>query len=243
MDKVKIHYLYHDGFIVETKSHILIFDYYNNKSTNDNRHLNAGVIPDEIFNTDKTVYVFVSHSHEDHFNPLIFNWKNINTKIEYILSSDIEVKATYPEHRIISEGDTIQFNDVSIKAYGSTDAGVSFLVNIDGITMFHAGDLNWWHWYDESDEDNLNMAKAFKSQIAKLKDESIDIAFFPVDPRLKDYYYLGGEYFIESLSPKMFIPMHFWKYCEVTLSFAEKLKDYNTNIVVIKNRGQEILFS
>ncbi len=242
MDKVKIHYLYHDGFIVETASHILIFDHYNN--TNDNTNVSgvkAGIISEDIFKTEKSIYVFVSHTHEDHFNPIIFEWKNINSKIEYILSSDIKIKPNYPKHSIISEGDTLKFESLSIDAYGSTDAGVSFLVNVDGITLFHAGDLNWWHWYDESDEDNLAMAKAFKSQIDKLKEKNIDIAFFPVDPRLKEHYYLGGEYFIKNLSPSLFIPMHFWDLSQITQSFAEKLKDSNTKIVVINDRGQEIL--
>lgn len=242
MNKVKIHYLYHDGFILETKSHILIFDYYNDNSDNALRSLEAGVISEDIFNTEKTIYVFVSHTHEDHFNPIIFNWKNINSKIKYILSSDIKIKLDYPEHRIISEGEAIESKDILIKAYGSTDAGVSFLVNVDGINLFHAGDLNWWNWYDEDEEFNSQMAKNFKSQIDKLKAEKIDLVFFPVDPRLKEHYYLGGEYFIRNLSPKMFIPMHFWNKTEITKDFAELLKDSNTKIVIINERGQEILF-
>jgi L-ascorbate metabolism protein UlaG (beta-lactamase superfamily) len=86
------------------------------------------------------------------------------------------------------------------------------------------------------------MAKNFKSQIDKLKAEKIDLVFFPVDPRLKEHYYLGGEYFIRNLSPKMFIPMHFWNKTEITKDFAELLKDSNTKIVIINERGQEILF-
>jgi hypothetical protein len=44
------------------------------------------------------------------------------------------------------------------------------------MNIFHAGDLNWWHWYDESDEFNINMSKAFKSQIDRLKNCNIKIA-------------------------------------------------------------------
>jgi L-ascorbate metabolism protein UlaG (beta-lactamase superfamily) len=242
MGKVKIHYLYHASFIIETDLHVLIFDYFNDHSSSESRSLNNGVISDEVFKTHKAIYVFVSHGHDDHFNSLIFQWKNINPNIKYILSSDVEIKDTYPEHKIISEGEIIQFKDVFIKAYGSTDIGVSFLIKADGINIFHAGDLNWWHWYDESDEFNLDMAKDFKTQIDKLKDKCIDIAFFPVDYRLKEHYYLGGEYFIKNLSPKLFIPMHFGNHTEVTQDFAEKLKNCNTQISIINERGQEILF-
>lgn len=31
----------------------------------------------------------------------------------------------------------------------STDEGVAFLVTAEGRTVFHAGDLNWWHWEGE----------------------------------------------------------------------------------------------
>lgn len=242
MYKAKINYLYHSSFIVETNSNILIFDYFNDKSNSKDRSLNNGVICDEVFKTDKDIYVFASHGHHDHFSPLIFEWKKINPNINYILSSDIEIKDTYPEHKIISEDESIKIKDITVKAYGSTDLGVSFLINVDGMNIFHAGDLNWWHWYDESEEFNTNMAKDFKVQIEKLKGSNIDIAFFPVDNRLKESYYLGGEYFIENLSPKLFIPMHFADNPEVTKDFFEKYKDSKTKIAVINERGQEILY-
>ncbi len=36
-----------------------------------------------------------------------------------------------------------------IRAYGSTDLGVSFYVEAEGKRFFHAGDLNDWHWNQE----------------------------------------------------------------------------------------------
>lgn len=241
MYKAKIRYLYHDGFMIETKSHILIFDYYNDSSSG-GRSLNEGVISEDVLKSKKDIYVFVSHSHGDHFNPIIFKWRDINPKIKYILSSDIKAKDIYPENKMISEGEIIELNDIFIKAYGSTDVGISFLVKTDGINIFHAGDLNLWHWKDESDEYNIQMSKDFKSKVNKIIEKQIDIAFFPVDPRLEEYYYLGGEYFIKELSPKLFIPMHFWDKHEITQSFAEKLKGSGSKIEVIEKRGQEILF-
>lgn len=244
MFKAKIHYLFHDGFIVETESHILIFDYFNDKSDSGRRSLIDGVISEEVFKTEKSICVFVSHNHGDHFNPLIFNWKEYNSKIQYILSSDVEIKDNYPQYKIISEGDSIEFDHIYIKAYGSTDVGISFYIKVDGISIFHAGDLNLWHWNDESDEYNSQMTDAFNAHIEKLKHEKIDMAFFPVDPRLEEHYFLGGKYFIENLSPKLFIPMHFGDNTKITSDFAEKLKGINstTKIITIGKRGQEILF-
>lgn len=239
MNKAKIHYLYHSGFIVETKSTLLIFDYFNDNSEKEERSLENGVIIEEVLKTEKDILFFSSHSHYDHFNPVILSWKKVNPKIKYILSSDIEkgLDAVY-----ISEDESIRINDSYIKAYGSTDIGISLLVNIDGISIFHAGDLNWWHWKDESDIDNLAMEKAFKEKVEKLSNEKIDIAFFPVDSRQEEYYYIGGEYFIEKMKPKLFIPMHFGNSFEVTKEFNEKMNSSSTDIVEIYKRGQEILF-
>lgn len=242
MSSAKIHYLYHDGFIIETKSNILIFDYFNDSATSGVRDLSCGVISEDVLKTDKNIYVFVSHNHGDHYNPVIFNWRDINPNIQYIISSDVKVKGIDFKYNVISQDESTELSSIFVKAYGSTDAGVSFLIKADGINIFHSGDLNLWHWKDESDEDNAKMAKDFKAEINKLEGERIDIAFFPVDPRLEEYYYLGGKYFIEKLSPKLFIPMHFFDDMKITEKFSRSLKSSNTKIAVINKRGQEILF-
>ena len=54
---------------------------------------------------------------------------------------------------LLSIGDVLENlpGDIKVKAYGSTDAGVSFLVTTSGgRKIFHAGDLNDWHWQDDS---------------------------------------------------------------------------------------------
>ncbi|WP_411680809.1 MBL fold metallo-hydrolase [Clostridium thailandense] len=242
MNRVKINYLYHSGFTVETKSSLLVFDYFKDSSDKKERSLENGVITEDVLKTEKNILVFSTHSHYDHFNPSILSWSKVNPKIKYILSSDIQktVDLEYCVH--ISENESIRIHNVDIKAYGSTDIGISMLVNVDGISIFHAGDLNWWHWKDESDEDNLAMEKAFKEKVEKLSNEKIDIAFFPVDSRLEEYYDLGGEYFIKKVKPKLFVPMHFADNPEITKKFKEKIKSSATDIVEIYSRGQEILF-
>ena len=133
---------------------------------------------------------------------------------------------------------------------GSTDQGVSYLVNADNVNIFHAGDLNWWYWYYESTPEELDeYERDYKSIIqdiireTKSKDIKIDIAFFPVDSRLRDYYHFGGEYFIKSLDPKYFIPMHFGSDYSITQDFAFRFKDVftSTKILTINSRGQKFI--
>lgn len=220
---MKIEYIYHSGFTVDTKNHFLVFDYYKGK----------------IELKDKPTYVFCSHNHLDHFNPEIFNWSKDKDDILFILSSDIEnvpnVKANF-----IDPYEELKINNLHIKTFGSTDRGVSYLITVDGNSIFFAGDLNWWHWKNDTEEEKRQEERAFKTEISKIKGNKIDLAFFPVDPRLEEYYYLGGQYFINEIHPKVFIPMHFGDKFEITKEFINKAKDSSTSIVEINTTNQII---
>lgn len=217
-----IEYIYHSGFTLKTKNTFLIFDYYKGDIKVDNM---------------KT-YVFVSHGHTDHFNPIILDWKRDKENISYIFSSDIIIDNN--DIYFLNPYEKLKLPDISVETFGSTDLGLSFLISTDNVNIFYAGDLNWWYWNDDSEEEKLSMEKSFKEEIKKLKDKNIDIAFFPVDPRLEENYYLGGEYFINEINPRYFIPMHFGDNYYITKEFIHKMKDSTTHIVEINSKNQII---
>lgn len=210
MDKLlKVWYLYHSGFAVEYKDNFLIFDYYLDKPDESKHALSTGVIdPHEINN--QSVYVFSSHRHPDHFNPVILDWKKDIPTIKYILSSDIPKKY----HQ---EGMTImkpyQTQDVApymtVSTLRSTDEGVAFLITVDDCVIYHAGDLNWWHWEEESKAWNNDMAAKYKNEMDQLKGKNIDIAFLTLDPRQEEQAFWGAEYFLGNVAAKVAFPMHF----------------------------------
>jgi len=244
--KAKIYYIYHSGFAVKTKNHFLIFDYFKqpmiNNKTNQNYQKSLVLSPENIKEA-KNVYVFSSHSHADHFNSSILEWENYNGAIQYILSDDIKTKENKLNYNFIGEGEEKLIDDVYIKAYGSTDIGISFLVKVDGLTIFHAGDLNLWHWKEDSLEEQKAAGDLFKAHIEKLKQEkSIDIAFFPVDPRLQEFYYIGGEYFAKTIHPKVIVPMHFGDDVSITKEFADRMKKIGIKAVEINYPGEEIIY-
>jgi L-ascorbate metabolism protein UlaG (beta-lactamase superfamily) len=239
--KIKVHYLYHSGFAVETKEHFLIFDYYKDNFQGKERTLENGVISKDLIKNKKNVFVFSSHSHADHFNPIILKWSTYNKNIKYILSSDIKLKRPVQNYYKLSKYENINLGSVYIKAFGSTDIGISFLVKVDDITLFHAGDLNWWHWKEDSLQDQKDAEANFKYEISKLKGEKIDIAFFPVDPRLEEYYLKGGKYFIKEINPSIFFPMHLWDKMSTTDNFKDAMKDYSTKIMTIHKNGETFL--
>lgn len=220
---IKIQYIYHSGFSVELEGRQFIFDYY------------SGQI-DLINLQGKNTFIFASHGHPDHYNPVIFEWQKENPSLKYILSSDIALpneKYEEPNLYWLSPYEEIQVSGIQIKAYGSTDLGVSFLVQWAGVTMFHAGDLNWWHWWGETPEEIAKAEKEFKREISKIKGVEIDVAFFPVDPRLEHNYTLGADYFIQEIGPKALIPMHFGKNVDEPIQYSQKMKDKNTRTKVI----------
>ncbi|MFL0195477.1 MBL fold metallo-hydrolase [Clostridium sp. WILCCON 0269] len=235
---IKIYYLYHSSFAVETLNHFLIFDYYKDSLNSCKHTLENGLISKDIIKDKKNILVFSSHSHPDHFNPIILKWQESNPNIKYIFSSDIQITNSKKNYYSLSPYENINLNNVYIKAYGSTDIGVSFFIKIDGVSIFHAGDLNLWYWKEDSKEEQKTAKENFEKEISTLKDETIDFAFFPLDPRLGEYYSSGGEYFINELKPKFFIPMHFWDKYSITKDFAELTKNNSSRSLVITHKGQ-----
>lgn len=216
---MKIKYIYHSGFTIEDDDYYLILDYYKG----------------DIDLRDKETIIFSSHGHHDHYNAEILNWTN--EKTSYVFSDDIDVKAADNIH-FMGPYEDLSLKGIKIRSFGSTDLGLSFLIETKDKTMFFAGDLNWWHWDNDTDEEQKKEEKDFKNEIEKIKGNKIDIAFFPVDPRLGESYYLAGEHAIRELEPKYFFPMHFGDKSDITSKFAHRLKDLSTIIMEISQEGQ-----
>lgn len=247
-NKAEIWYLFHSGFAVKTQRHLLVFDYYLDKPAGEPRSLQTGVIePSEIKN--ENVIVFSSHRHPDHYNPAIFNWMKEIEKIRYILSYDIRRARRYapvPENKtqFIRPGEPVIETDLRVEALKSTDQGVAFLVEIDGLSVFHAGDLNWWKWEEESEAENRQMGLRYCAEIDRLAGRKIDFAFIPLDPRLEKNYLLGVDYFFKKTGCKTVFPMHFGDDYSVFDWLQSDVQSigYRNNIAVIKKRGQHFVY-
>ena len=82
-------------------------------------------------------------------------------------------------------------DDLDIMTLRSTDAGVAFYVASNGVSLFHAGDLNDWEWDGAGDLINGRVRRAFRHEIKKLSEKPINVAFFPMDPKLMEYQFKG----------------------------------------------------
>ncbi len=234
----KITYLDHSGFAVVTPSAILVFDYYR-----DPAHALKKVLHEY---PSLPVIFLVSHHHEDHFNRDIFDLAQ-DHKRTYVLSNDIVSKVTHDDIAIawMSAGDTVENlpGDITVKAYGSTDIGVSYLVTLpDGKTIFHAGDLNYWHWQQESTADEVRAAynRFVKVMTRLLQDvKSLDMAFFPVDPRMGQDFSQGARLFLSNIDVKYFFPMHFWGDYREACDFENYVPD-NTESLCLFVPGESV---
>lgn len=198
---LEIVYLHHSGFAVKTERHLLVFDYYQDPGQN-----MTGLLENA-----RSTYVFSSHSHGDHFNPQIGQWKECVTA--YFLSDDI-IEAgglnDVDQSKLIymKPYQTKNLPDIKVATYGSTDLGVSFLVEADGWRIFHAGDLNWWHWKEDTPENIIAAKEGFDKEMALLAGQKIDVAFFPVDSRLEEFWTIGAAEFCRKVDVKQLIAMH-----------------------------------
>ena len=232
-----IRYLYHSGFTLETANHFLIFDCYRDTPAGG---LSEGVVdPEEI--RDKNVSVFVSHSHPDHYSPKIFEWRRTVPNIRYFIADEIH---TSEEAVRLAPGETAEAGGVSVRALESTDLGVAFLVGADGLRIYHAGDLNWWRWNGEPDEDNEEMGRRYRRQIDSLRGETIDVAFLPIDPRLEENAFLGADYFMKTVGAKAVVPMHAFgdtAYYDI-LKTEPSVAPWRDRILFYRKRGDTMVY-
>ena len=97
------HY-YHSGFSVACEDTMLIFDYWLGEG--EELAEQYRVTP-ETLRSYKQIYVFISHDHPDHMDPVVFTWKDV-PGIQYIVSSDMPVGT---RGRRMAPGDVIRFSD------------------------------------------------------------------------------------------------------------------------------------
>ena len=236
---MKITYIYHSGFIIENEEFAIIVDYYKDSAENTAHRL--------LETFKGKIYVLATHWHPDHFNRKILHWKNTRPDLQYILSSDIFKKKLVPQDFSgvsISKGDKWQDENLCIKAFGSTDIGISFLIEAEGKKIFHAGDLNNWHWDEESTQEEIQEAEQnYLKEIKLLHDEtqSLDVAMFPVDIRLGRNYMRGAEQFVDMISVGTFIPMHFGEGYNDANAFGEYAKKANCHFFKLTKTNESII--
>ena len=238
---MKVTYLAHSGFLLEWENCYWLFDYY------------SGTLPK--LDPRKKLFVFCSHSHRDHFNPAVFSLFEEQPCREYLFSNELKnackkEQRRHPELKLPvirflrAWEDTVVTDgagkEMKIHTMHSTDCGCAFYLEYDGKTVYHAGDLHWWVWPGEPDEDNRQMTGNYKKEMGYLKGRSIDLAFSPLDPRQEECYDWGADYLLEQAQVRYLFPMHFWDDFSVIPKYLgrEKKHPAHSEVIIIEKEGQ-----
>lgn len=201
---MKITYIEHSAFLIETQHQLFLFDYA------------QGKLP--ALHPHKPLYVFISHAHGDHYSSGIYHIEH--PAITYVLSADITT--SYP-HIAVKPHEQYRFDGLEVNTLSSTDEGVAFDIWCEEGRIYHAGDLNWWDWGEEDSlQESIAMKEAYLREMERIAQRHYRVAFVPVDPRLRMRCLQGLHTFLQYAQSDVVIPMHFW---ENTAIFSLLKKD------------------
>jgi len=219
---MKVTYIHHSCFLVETDRLYYLFDY------------EKGRLPE--MEVTKPIIVLSSHGHADHYNPEVFSMLAAlgMQHIRAILSEDIEVPVNINSLHV-SPGKKYDLGPrQKLTTFQSTDLGVAFLIEDQNTLIYHAGDLNDWVWEEESDSYNEQMTVNYRKQMDLLAKElnhrKVDVAFVVLDPRQEKDYDRGLCYFLEHIFVKQVYPMHYWENPAIIETFLEDHPEYTFQI-------------
>ena len=234
---MKLTYLHHSGFLLETDSVSILFDYY------------KGTLP--AIAPGKPLYIMTSHAHDDHYSKKIYEIASTHlqsgAKTILILSDDIregDVPKNLQDHTAFLAPHE-HWNDEALRVFTllSNDQGLAFSIHvIDGErhrNVFFAGDLNAWNW--DGDEEDMALIRIYHEELELIKDYEYDLAFLPLDPRLKENETQGITDFFDvcKCNAMKVAPMHCWGDYAI-IDRAKALKDahpYMERLLTIRKDG------
>jgi ankyrin repeat protein/L-ascorbate metabolism protein UlaG (beta-lactamase superfamily) len=232
-----IWFLGHSGWAVKTENHLLIFDYFSQGEAPASAALcNGHINPAEI--KDEKVAVFASHNHGDHFMPAVFEWKSQTPDITYFLGLEPQ---DAPAYEFMPERMKKTFGDMKVTTIHSTDAGVGMVVEVDGLTILHPGDHA---------NGKIGLMDEFTDEIDFLAANGIkpDICFMGIrgcSLGAPDEVKEGVYYTLQTLKPKVFIPMHAGAQGAVYREFLDECcKEFaSIQMTAPDNRGDHFVYS
>lgn len=178
-------YLGNSGWAVRVGSKLLVFDYWNYDAPPDEPSLaNGRLVSEEL--KDLTLYFFVSHVHPDHYDPSVLQIaRSGNAKLIFGWDAGVEGAVEFSGRQESRRIDGLEVRQISD---GESSA---FLVRVDGVSVFHAGDYIGGDKY----------AKAYEWLAG---DAGVDLAFVDLSETYRDKRLAS----LVMLKPRLAFPMH-----------------------------------
>lgn len=196
-----VRYLGHCGYAVRTRDHLLVFDYQEARDGQQPKERPAEptlakgwIAPEEI--KGLKVRVFVSHSHADHWDPVVLTWKSQVPDIAYHFGWKAADGPS--QHDFVGPRAELGAGGLEIATINSHHSGVpevAWLVKVDGLVIYHNGDC-------QPDD------PAAEHDFLRSKTEVVDLAFvFPVYEDGQKYTLQNLDFFSKFRARAAF-PMH-----------------------------------
>lgn len=247
MSLIKIQYLLDSGFAIEYDEHFLVVDY------------SGGPLK---LPKDKKILFIVTQGSRSYYSPDIFSMSGTENAL-YVLSDDVE--EVEKEGKIFQLSDSkeeterlkkahdpaicrrtgpnkhFKFGGISFFTFPSNHGGISLIFEINEVFFFHAGSLNAQLWPEMEKEDREKESQEYIEILTKIKDFPIDVGFGMVDPSLGENAFVGPLLFVKSLTPQIFIPMHFDGLPSVTEAFHKAMQPKTATLIqTISGSGDQI---
>ncbi|MDX1943555.1 MAG: MBL fold metallo-hydrolase [Saprospiraceae bacterium] len=199
----KVTYLYNSGFLIETANEIILIDYI----PADKLLLDSILLHKlkKATESNKRAYILVTHEHSDHFYEPLLQWHHKINGLTTILGWDYPT--TDKSILKVFNRDSITIGSFKLIAHPSTDAGSGFLINVDNITFYHAGDhAAWAEDFTAKFTDEIKFIK----RVAK----EINMVFIPIVRgklgacKSTESITNGAMLTLQILNPDMVFPMH-----------------------------------
>lgn len=229
-------FFYQSGFTVAVGKTLLIFSYWQEHVPEDLR------LNDQDFRGFSNIIVFVPRASIEHNDPAIWQFGR-GFPITYVAAEEAGGSGkSHQTVRLVRRGETVRIAGTQITAYGSADAGLSFMVKVSGVHVFHAGDMNLWHWREQNTLREITRAEEeFYRAVADIREDRIDICMFPLDPNLGGFFDAGANHFIMAKKPRLFFPMHWGARSEIAQDYARRMHTGFTTVHALTQPRQTAL--
>jgi L-ascorbate metabolism protein UlaG (beta-lactamase superfamily) len=209
-DQATVWYLRHAGWAVRLGDALLVFDYQESLGMEDvtddtPRNLENGLInPEEI--SDLDVFVFVTHAHGDHYDPVIFDWQGEIESLTYFIGWDVQPES-HCERFTGADADchtmgglraTAELGDIQVHTIDSDHNDipeVAYLVRHGDWVVYHNGDYMADHVADYA--------------YLKTISDRIDVAFVAGLPGHRWPHLARALHLAREFDVPVLFPMHF----------------------------------
>ncbi|MFX0016365.1 MAG: MBL fold metallo-hydrolase [Promethearchaeota archaeon] len=208
---IHITLLYNAGVMIETEDTRIYIDPFDLPSSYSNYPADA---------------ILITHDHGDHYDPTSIDLiKTDNTS--FYFPAIMAAEAFLYEAYSIEPEDTFIINDFNVRCFymytmpGSPDSShpqssnyVSYIIEIDGFTIFHAGD-SW----------NIEEYQQLTGEI--------DLVLLPLGPGCQTMTEIDVVLAIETITPSYFIPIHYTEDVKATFIFLynDRLEDSGCQLI------------